>query len=288
MITREEIVSSVRDLPMLGATFAQLSDLDKDESAKIQDFAQVVETDPALMGNLLRLANSAGFGLSHRVVTAVQAISVLGRKRLMNVALATAFRGVLPKKLAGYGIDSETFWIHSIAVGVLSEEIARTSGMQLREESFVAGLLHDIGKLVTSTFLETEAKALAESLEEKSLLFLEAEREVMDADHCMIGETVAQRWDLPPCIAAVARWHHDPSGMESADAEILQPLVDAVHLADSLAHALGYGTDIGELSRRIDSEAMKRLDLSMSELEEAASRAAGEIEERKKNLDHGG
>ena len=287
MITKEEVVSSVRDLPMLGATFARLSALDKDESAEVQDFAQVIETDPALMGNLLRLANSAEFGLSRRVVSAAQALSVLGTRRVMSVALAAAFRGVLPKKLAGYGIDSETVWLHSIAVGVLSEEIARVSGILLRDESFVAGLLHDIGKLVTSTFLEREAKAIAEGLEKKSLLFLEAEREVMDVDHCVIGETVAQRWDLPPGIAAVARWHHEPSEMEGADDEILQPVVDAAHLADCLAHALGYGTDIGELSRRIDPEAMKRLDLSMSGLEEAASRAAGEIEERKTALDQG-
>ena len=289
MITREKILSAVEHLPALGTTFARLTDLEQDESADLEDFAEVVKGDPALMGNLLRQANSAEYGLSKQVSSATQAVAVLGTRKVLAVAMATAFRGVLPRTLAGYGIDAGAFWRHSIAVGVLSEILGEETGVGSGEENFVAGLLHDIGKLVTSIYLEGESDRVLRSIRDEDLLLVEAERTLLGLDHCEVGLAVARKWNLPPGICAVARWHHSPGTMRcrEGDTEVLRPFADVVHVADCLAHAFGYGTDLGELSREIDPGAMARLGLHAPALEEVVCRAAAEIEARIESLNTG-
>ncbi len=289
MISQEEILSSVDHLPGLGSSFARISELGRDESSELEDYARVVESDPALAGNLLRLANSAEFGLARQVDSAAQAVAVLGTRRVLSVALATALRGVIPGELAGYGIDARDFWRHCIAVGVLAQELGQEAGLGMEEECFLAGLLHDIGKLVTSTYLAREAPALLKGLRREQLALVEAERAVLGVDHTEVGSAVAERWDLPPGIGFVARWHHHPGSREGEDGgdEILRAVTEAVHVADCLAHALGYGTDIGELSREIDAASMERLGASPPLLERIAGRSIPEIEERTRLLEEG-
>ncbi len=292
MITRKEVLSALDHLPPLGTTFARLSALDKDHSAEIQDFVEVIESDPALAAGILGLANSAEFGLVRQVSTLSQAVAVLGTRRIIGVALAQAFRGVLPDTLPGYGIDSRMFWRHCIAAAVLSQSLAREFGLAGEDESFLAGLLHDIGKLVLGVYLAREKKEVTRSLWERNLLLVETERAVLGLDHCAVGLEVARKWDLPPGMAAVVRFHHAPSSLETDTAGIdesnfLQGIVDVVHMADCLAHEFGYGTDIGELSREIDPGVMKRTGVTPIPLEKVVSTAIQEIEERIQALDNG-
>jgi putative nucleotidyltransferase with HDIG domain len=157
-------------------------------------------------------------------------------------------------------MPATSFWLHGIAVAVLSERLAqRTRAADVRQ-AFTAGLLHDVGKLVIGDFLEQESGAVREKMQR--LTFLDAEHEVLGTDHCEVGLTVAQRWSLPPEVGQAARWHHAP---ESAQAH--QSTVDVVHVANVLAQSFGLGTDIGELSRHFSSEAAGRLGLDREGLD---------------------
>jgi HD-like signal output (HDOD) protein len=114
-------------------------------------------------------------------------------------------------------------------------------------------------------------------------VFVTAEELVMGVDHTKVGMMVATRWQLPAMIANVVRYHHEPS-----EATEDQMLVDMVHLADCLAHSVGYGMDVGELSRRIDESVMVRLRLATRQLEAIASEALLEIDDLAKSLGENG
>ncbi len=289
MITRKDFLPNLESIPPLGDTFARLSALDKDHGAGAGDFANVIQADPSLAAGVLRLANSAEFGLARKVTTLSQAVAVLGTRKVVSIALAQAFRGVLPDTLPGYGIDSKMFWRHCISVGVLSQTLAAQLGLGGEEENFLAGLLHDIGKLVLSVFLARESTQVARALRIEGLPFLEAEKAVLGMDHCTAGVELARKWNLPQGLEAVICCHHGPSrleaeGKDDEETAFLQGIVDVVHMADCLAHEFGYGTDIGELSREIDPGAMERTEVSAPLLEKVVSVAAVRIEDRMQSL----
>ena len=290
MIDLQELAASVDHLPTLGTTFARLSALEEDRNAEMDDFAEVIQTDPALAAVVLRAANSAEFGLATRVFSISQAVAVLGTRKVMTLALAQAFREILPDTIPGYGIDSRDFWKHCVAVGVLSQSLAKELGLPGEDESFVAGLLHDIGKLVLGVYLARVEGEIRRNMREEKLLLVESERAVLGVDHCAVGMEVARKWNLPPGLAAVARFHHAPSSLKADPGEkemppFVEDIVDLVHMADCLAHQFGYGTDIGELSREIKPGVMERIGVSPFLLEGAVSSAFQKIEERFQSLE---
>jgi putative nucleotidyltransferase with HDIG domain len=275
-----QLFADIDRLPTLPSSVARLSALARDERSSARDYQEVITHDPALTTNLLRLANSAFFGRPRQVTSVRQAVTFLGTKRVVEVALAAAFSGVLPEALPGYGIQAATFWRHCVAVAVLSERIADDRALSKDCDGFTCGLLHDIGKLVTSAYLARQTGEIMESIWGQRQVFIVAEHQILGADHAEIGAAVAEKWNLPEAVCAVVRWHHSPSrrgerGAEDGEAD----LVDVVHVADCLAHAFGFGTDIGELSREIDSGAVGRIGAPVRRLEHIVGEAAAEIED---------
>ncbi len=281
MISSKSILSSIEGLPTLPVSLARISALVNDERSSMRDIEQAFKPDPALTANILRLANSAFFGCPREVTSMHQAVMLLGTKRVLEAAIGGAFSLLIPRVLPGYGIDAAAFWRHSVAVAVLSEQLSSTldlggakSGGDGKagdaEASFTAGLLHDIGKLVTSAYLAKEGPALLASIQLGQQPFVVAEREILGLDHAEVGAAMAEKWQLSDTLVSVVRWHHLPQQSESQ-------LVDVVHIADGLAHAMGYGADVGELSRQIDSAAQRRIGATVQKLEQVASEAVDAI-----------
>ena len=250
MISTAAILADVKRLPTLPASLTRLYALQQDERSSASDFEKVIGSDPALTTNVLRLANSGFFGSPRQVVSVRQAVTLLGTRRLVEAAMGAAFSAVLPNALPGYCIESVAFWRHCVAVGVLTERIGEDLRLERRADGFTCGLLHDIGKLVTSTYLAPQSTAIFDCIRERNKSLITAEREILGTDHTQIGAAVAEKWGLPDLLCAVVRWHHSPSLREAQRApDEAADLVDAVHVADCLAHVFGFGTDIGELSR---------------------------------------
>jgi putative nucleotidyltransferase with HDIG domain len=280
VISSAAILQDVERLPTLPSSLARLSALQKDERSGAADYQKVIATDPALTANLLRLANSAFFGCPRQVTSVRQAVALLGTRRVFEAAVGAAFAAVLPNALPGYGIETATFWRHCVAVAVLTERIAEDLRLDCCEEGFTCGLLHDIGKLVTSTYLAQQSAALLDCIRAQHKVLIAAEHEILGTDHAGIGARVAVKWNLPETVSAVVRWHHAPSGRDTARGpDEPADLVDAVHVADCLAHAFGFGTDIGELSRELDAGAVTRVGEPVRRLERIVGDAAMQIEE---------
>lgn len=275
MIDHAEIVSTIRSLPTFSQTVVQLAQLLRDEEAGPSEYEAVVQVDVALTANLLRMANSAYFGFSRKISNVREAITLLGGRRLFELAAMAAAEAVVPPTLPGYGIESGAYWCHSVAVAVLAERFAKERKLSVPALTFTSGLLHDIGKLVISSFLASRLEDLRSCLQDGHKPLLECEREILGADHGEIGAELARAWNLPEEVVRVIAGHHEPSRVENPKGDVL---VDLVHSADCLSHALGFGADVGQLQRQVDESAIARLGLRHVDLEHVASRALPEIE----------
>ena len=275
MIAKAELLTKIKKLPTFSTTVIRLSSVLNDPDATVGEFESIILPDLALTANLLRLANSAFFGLPRRIGSAREAITLLGMKRVFELGAMAAVEAVVPDRLPGYGIDAASYWCHSVAVAVLSERLSKNQKLVAPALTFTAGLMHDIGKLVISQFLTNEQAALHREMTDNNRSLVECEREMLGADHCAIGADIARAWNLPDEVARVAAAHHDPDEVNQGKGDVM---VDLVHIADCLAHSLGFGADVGELHRTLRAAALERLGLKAADLERVVSRSMSEIE----------
>jgi putative nucleotidyltransferase with HDIG domain len=276
-----EILAEVDRLPAFPSTAVRLAGLLRDERAGAPEVEKVIRPDPSLSANLLRFANSAYFSPRSRPETVRQAVTLLGVKRTFEVAASAAMAGLIPARLPGYDADARTFWLHCVAVGVLSERLAKLSGSRSPDLLFTAGLLHDVGKLAIATFVFREASSILARTREGAD-FAAAEREVLGMDHAEVGARVAASWKLPAPVVWAARWHHHPT---EAPADVDRTLVDLVHAADALALSLGLGCDAGEMAWPVDAGVWQRLGLHERGIERVASESLDTIRELAATLD---
>lgn len=281
MITQQAILSKVKEIPALSASVQRVYRLTQDPNANATHFEEAIRPDPALTANLLRLANSAFFGSRKEISSVRHAVAFLGQKRVFDLAVSAGFGRVLPEHLPGYQLASDDYWRHCIAVAVMGENIAKELGFAAPDLVFTAGLLHDIGKLVIGSFLDAASAELGAQLEAPDLSFVDAERAALGNDHCEIGATVAQHWDLPEAIALCCQWHHQPSAAPDSPHRLL---VDLVHAANGLAHMMGWGADKGELRRNVDPSVVERLGIKARRLEAVVGLSMQQIEEMSRFL----
>lgn len=270
-----EILASIEALPSPPAVVTRLLGLLDDPDTGAEELESVITTDSALTARLLRLANSSFFGFSGEIASVQQAVMVIGTRRLFDVVASITLTHIVPRVIPCYELDAHAFWRHCLGVAVIGEETARELQLPAPDMLFTAGLLHDIGKLVIGSYLKDDAEALRVSLDASEETLVHVEREVLGADHAAIGAAQARVWGLPETIVDAARWHHDPEEIPSS---VDRLTVDIVHVADLLAHAIGMGADVGELSRRVSGPASERLGLSPERLDAVACEALEKIE----------
>jgi len=199
------------------------------------DVAKVVMDDTALTARLLKVVNSAFFSFPRPVETVSQAVTVVGTSQIRDLALGTSvvdlFRDV-PEDL----IDMDGFWRHSLACGVAARILASLRREGNVERFFVAGILHDLGKLIIYQYCPEEAGEVLEEAREQQILLHQAERRILGFDHGQVGEALLQQWNMPHSLREALRFHHSPRRASRYPVE-----TGAVHLADIMANALGIG-----------------------------------------------
>lgn len=283
MIDRKRILREVKRLPTMSQSFAKMSKLINDEKASMSDFERVLRPDPALTADVLRIANSPYFSASREIRSVQHALLLLGSKRLFELSASVALAGVLPERIAGYEMPTESYWAHCIAVAVFSERMAQELDVADPGPCFTAGLLHDIGKLVIGVFLEEHAEEVPAKIYASETTFVKLEGSLLGVDHCEVGAMLAKNWNLPESICDVIRWHHCPGQAPGS-----QSTVDLVHAADALAHAVGLGADLGELKREVEPGVSERLGIKRAQLEFIVAESMEQIEELKAALNDGG
>jgi len=211
MLTNQIRTILERNLTNIGTLPTIISSLMRilnDPRSSTRDLAKVITADQVLSSKLLRLVNSSYFGLRKEVIDVQQAVGLVGFNVIRTFMFCISlFDNPFP---AGSGLvfDNEKFWIHSIAVGVLAQKIAEKLHLENSKDFFVAGLVHDIGKILMIQFLPlTFYKVLEEAVGEK-MSFYHAEKRLLGTDHSEIGAWTMKKWRIPEMLIRCIHFHH--------------------------------------------------------------------------------
>ncbi len=238
-VALESLIAESAKMGTLPIIFHRLVEIINSPFASSADAAKIIATDPALSAKLLRLVNSPFYGLGTRIDTISRAVVLVGTGQLvmlaMGATLITSFKG-MPVSL----VSMQSFWNHSIACGVAARLLARRLGLPQPETWFVAGLLHDIGRLLIFSRLSTHALYLLTEARRRNVSVLGLEPGTLGFTHQEVGAALLRNWRCPDELAVRVGGHHAELA-ETAEAEkILLPV------ANLISQGLGYGSS-GEL-----------------------------------------
>ncbi len=235
-------IFETRDLPTLPIVAQRILTLTDDEETATEQLAKVIATDQALTARILTLANSAYYGHRRQISTLRQAIVVIGWIMLKQVSLS-----VLIFKTMGSRKNRAIFWRHSLMAANAAASVAVRAGAKNSETAYIAGLLHDIGKLILDTTLPTEYAEVRRKVDRDGCTFVEAERSVFETDHVEVGAWMAERWQLPPELTAAIAGHHTPEKPEGPHALLIAATYASnvlISAADRLAATPGAGVEV--------------------------------------------
>lgn len=236
-----------------------------DPDVSVSQIEAILRQDPGLTGNILRLANSAYFGMPSKVGSIKQAVLLLGHKRLLQIVVASCVSAIMDKPVIGYDLPTGELWHHSIGVTVAAEGLVKELNVEASEEIFTAALLHDVGKLVMGEFIDKNIRAIEAALSQ-GISFEKAEDMILGTNHAEAGAQILSQWSLPPEIVNAVRWHHNPESAAGPDM-----MLDIIHVANVLCLMIGVGVGRDGLQYRPSEEVIGRLGLEPRHLERVAS-----------------
>ncbi len=273
-LRRADLPLAIASLPPLSPAVAMVHDVLTDEHGTLDELVEAISVDPAISVSVLRLVNSAAFGLESEVSDIRRAVQLLGRDPLHEVVVLAGLERQIPKEgLAGYQAAAQELWTHCVAVACLTDQLAGAASIPGASAAFTAGLLHDLGQLAVAPHLDGDGTRLAEVIASGHSVD-QAERDVAGLDHCEVGGELALAWGLPEPIVMVARYHHAPSQAPEAH----RPLVTVVHHANGLAHSLGFASGVAAMALSQDADAIRALNLPPGTAELAAATTLARIE----------
>lgn len=272
----QDLINSATNLVSLPEVALRVNEIANDPDSTADDMGKVISQDPALVVRMLKIANSAFYGVSTEVETITRAIAILGTKKIRDLVVSTAasdaFDGI-PNNL----ITMQDFWHHSLYCGLLAQILANQSKKVNPESIFIAGLLHDIGQLLMFNQLPEKSHEtillLMEGTEE--LETDEAERHVFGFDHTEVGAELVKSWKLAPVLQECVAFHHAPEKAKDFPAEVA--LIN-------IANAVAVMADFDSMSPddeipKIHPISWELTGLSKDDLTEAIKTAQSEINE---------
>ena len=268
----DELIEEITELPTLPQVATRLMDLLDDPNTEAPEINRVMARDPALAGKILKLVNSAYYGLANKVSSLNQAIVILGFKTVKSVALSASVMGLFKGPSQQGRFDRRRFWEHSIACACVGRLVARKQKSFDPETAFSAGLLHDIGKLVVQHYFPAQADAVVEYAEEHGCSYIEAERAVYETTHAEIGHWLAAKWGLPRELVGAIGYHH--ALQEAPD----KALVAVIQFADYLSKVKGLGAPGSAETPELKKEVWSLLDVDKPDLPELVNTINQEIE----------
>lgn len=249
---------------MPGAAVKLLALID-DPDMSVSQIESILRHDAGLTANILKLANSAYFGIPSKVGSVRQAVLILGLKRLIQMVIASCVSAIMDKPVPGYDLPPGEMWRHSIAVSVAAEGLVKELNIGAKEEIFTAALLHDVGKLVLGSFVQDDFAKIEAALKQ-DVSFEAAENMVLGTNHADMGARILTQWSLPSDVVNAVRWHHTPESADSVDT-----MLDIVHVANVLCLMIGIGAGSDGMHYEPSDAVIERLGLESENLEKVAS-----------------
>lgn len=238
-INVKDIIEKCNSLPPLPQAVQRLYQMSGDMNSEVKDMANIINKDPALTSKLLRLVNSAFYGLSQKISTVSHGIMIIGFKGIRNMAL-----GLSVMKMGSNVQDDKSsltikeFWRHSLATATASRILATKLNMKEPEEAFVAGLIHDIGKLIFMEHYSNYYNDILNKAKEVQKELSAIEKIVFGLDHAYLGGIIASQWKLPKILSNALEKHHNPNYSSSEKRD-----------EDKMVYVVRAGNNIAKISQ---------------------------------------
>jgi len=270
-INAERLASIVEELPTLPNVMFEVLAVAEDERSTASDLEEVIMRDQALSAKILKVANSAYYGIPRTVETVSRATVLLGFQTVVGLALTVSVYDTLWGAGKSRYLDRRELWKHSLGVATASRILSPNRNSKEAAVGFTAGMLHDIGKTIFDSNLADEYGKVVEKCQKEQIQIYIVETELLGINHGDLGYRVARRWQLPDTLCECIHYHHTPS---QAPAEFGR-MSALVNIADTLARQLSIGEPGDTAAPAPDPAAMQLCGLTSEKLSTAASELEG-------------
>jgi len=268
----------VRGVPPLPASAQRSFALATDPNASARDFIEAIESDEGLSARIIKISNSVYFDRGTPSRNIEESVNKIGLNELRCILNANS----LPELLPSHHRIRPQLWTNDLATAIISRELASTLGTNDGSTAFLAGLMHDIGKLLLLQRDDEEYEKVTKLVSQQPYDFCKAEEDIFAFNHCELGQLMAEKWNFPAEIRTVIREHHRP-WKELPQKRTNTSLVAIVKLADLLSHALGlgHGSGFSDFQVRCDEEieeGLKSIGIAVSQKKAIISRCSAAFE----------
>ena len=230
----KKLGEAVERMPAFPKSVQKILELTRDLNCSPKVLVQVIENDPIITMKILRVLNSAYYRLPSKITSINHSVVFLGLNTVKNIALSIAAIGIMPKKNAA-GFDVGQYLLHSLSTAAIAKHLCGKVGGADPMDCYVAGLLHDFGKVVFAQFMPEQFKIALEKSPEDNIPLFTAEQFAIGTDHTVVGSMLAEKWQFPKLLIDSIRNHHS----EKAGATVMGACVFA---ANQISKKMGYGS----------------------------------------------
>jgi putative nucleotidyltransferase with HDIG domain len=276
MSSINSIIKKIERLTPIPQVASKVMSIAEDPKSSMSDLSKIIVYDTAVTANLLKVVNSAYFGLPEKVDSVHQAIVYLGMSQVVDLVLLSASGKNLQTAQEGYDLKAGELWKYSVSSALIAREIAEKKGVKDTHLIFTAALLKDIGKVILNQYVKDSFEKINALVTKQNFTFREAEKEVIGIDHAELGGMVAENWKFSPKMVEIIRHHHRPQETSMSEFESA-----IVYMADTICMMMGIGVGSDGLAYRFHREVVESLELTETEFQKMVAgfvEKIGEIE----------
>ncbi|MFH1216553.1 MAG: HDOD domain-containing protein [Pseudomonadota bacterium] len=269
----EEIMALIRQVPPFPKVAARVTELVKNPDVTVHQLAQVIQYDPVITANVLKICNAAYYGLPRKVSSLEDGLVIIGHDILKDIIITSSsahfYQGAAG---AGYELDPGEMWKHSVACGIMARMLVRHIGEVDPASAFTAGILHDIGKCFLSSLVSEDFQRIDAKVEREKCSIVEAEKEIIGIDHAELGGRILEKWEFDQPLIDAVRGHHHPDALQQA------PLTALVALSNSLVISMGIGVGAHGLASELRGDGLSRFSITMEMLQACMADLLAELD----------
>lgn len=277
----DKALAAVGDIATLPEVTIKIIEIVEDHKSTARDLHEVIKNDPALSVKILKVVNSAFYGLPGQIASVDRAIILLGLSAVKNLAIAASIARLFKGKRISEHFSAADLWRHGVAVAVAGRSIAKCSPHQaMSDEIFVAGLIHDIGTLIERQTFPDQFANVINTCTEAEVSFLETERELIGADHQAFGVGLTTKWKFPRHLRAAVGFHHNPEALSVE----LRNIATLIQVADILCCQEKIGFYLTAPHGQVTDEQLDLLGITGEQLDEVRAALPDQVAEAEATL----